>query len=168
MALAPHSGGEESDRSFLLSGGVDGAENRMESAPPSIACQVYWPGIQTPAIMRETGVAPTTAITFYRALVRPEHFDDALIEALHENGVNALIYISSLKDPASVETWPGCSLGTHRHCSKHHRFCRLAAGSERRETSLRRAGLPGVTGNPGGIHTPNWQSIRGLSPRISQ
>ena len=93
---------------------------------------------------------------------------DALIEALHENGVNALpVYISSLKDPASVETLTGLFAETAPSIVLNTTgFAVSQPGAERRETPFDALDCPVLQVILGGSTRQAWQkNIQGLSPK---
>ncbi|MEO0497296.1 MAG: cobaltochelatase subunit CobN [Pseudomonadota bacterium] len=87
--------------------------DKFEDAPaarPFLNAGLYWPGVSAPTLadLRSfwSADAPVVAISFYRALVQAGGTGpvDALIQALRDEGLNALpIYVSSLKDPFSQD-----------------------------------------------------------------
>jgi len=109
---------------YLIEGGAANAENFLHhcahlldkaDAPPApsplLKSGLYWPDIANPSLQDiqrdwQAGAA-TAAIIFYRALLQGGSLApvDALIDALHEQGLNALpVYVSSLKDDISAAT----------------------------------------------------------------
>ena len=168
-------GGEENDRSFLLfAAALTGRKTEWNPPRPLLRAGVYWPGIQAPGldVLRRDWRkgAPIAAITFYRALVQAGTLTpiDALIEALHENGVNALpVYISSLKDPASVETLTGLFAETAPSIVLNTTgFAVSQPGAERRETPFDALDCPVLQVILGGSTRQAWQeNIQGLSPK---
>jgi cobaltochelatase CobN len=91
---------------FLLDGG-----EVPEPPVPLLKAGLWYPGKSICAIEDLKNVwrkdAPVAAICFYRALVQSGGLKpiSALIKALQERDINAMpIFVSSLKDPVSVET----------------------------------------------------------------
>ena len=108
---------------YCLHGGLANTENLLRYAAdligdndewlepaPLVRAGLYWPGIDQPTVEEVrrhwTGGAATAALVFYRALLQASDLApiEALIEALRDNGLNALpLFVGSLKDPVSAE-----------------------------------------------------------------
>ncbi|PTM95384.1 cobaltochelatase subunit CobN [Mycoplana dimorpha] len=111
---------------YLTEGGADNATRflayadalvfggeKPAAATPLEKAGIWWPGrgvvdVETWAgLCHVPSAAPTVAICFYRAYVQSGATApvELLIEALAAEGVRALpVFVSSLKDPASIET----------------------------------------------------------------
>ncbi len=168
-------GGEENDRNFLLFAALlTGRDTKWNPPRPLLRAGLYWPGSQMPGLdtlKREwKSDAPVAAITFYRALVQAGTLApvNALIEALEHRGVNALpVYISSLKDPDSVETLtrlfekaaPSIVLNTTG-------FAVSQPGAERCKTAFDTLNCPVLQVILGGSTRNAWQAnVQGLLPK---
>ncbi|MGB7336330.1 MAG: cobaltochelatase subunit CobN, partial [Salaquimonas sp.] len=117
---------EDCDRlwSYLLEGGPENSDGFLKycqylmgegdvpnEAAPLLKAGLWWPsrGITNLDVIKKDWLesAPVIAINFYRALVQSGGLQpiEAMVLALQARGINPLpVFISSLKDPVSVET----------------------------------------------------------------
>ena len=168
-------GGPENMANLLhyVSHVLDNTEEPSE-AVPLMKAGVWSPknGICDLKTVRENWVrdAPVAAICFYRALVQSGGLQpiEAMIEALARQGINALpIFISSLKDPISVEivrsvfsdAEPGLVLNTTG-------FAVSSPTGEHQHTVLDENGCPVIQIVLAGGSREAWESsTQGLSAR---
>ena len=154
---------------FLLERGEEPA-----GAVPLLKAGLWYPGLGICSLDEVRSQwqenRPVVAINFYRALVQSGGLDpiEAMVHALRERGLNALpVFISSLKDPVSVETL--------RNVFGHNPpevvlnatgFAVSSPGGEHRGTVLDETGAPVLQIILAGISHDNWQaSAQGLSSR---
>lgn len=169
-------GGAENDRNFLLYA-ASLLDRNFEWNPPRplLRAGLYWPDMAAPSIKNLTenhwqADAPVAAITFYRALVQAGSLApiDALIKALLEKGINPLpVFISSLKDPVSVELLSSlCADTAPKIVLNATGFAVSQPGAPRKETAFDQMDCPVLQVVLGGSTRAAWEdNIQGLSPK---
>lgn len=168
-------GGLENDRNFLKCA-ASLLEYPYEWNPPRplLKAGLYWPEATAPTLddlkLHWREQAPVAVITFYRALVQAGTLApiDELIEALQQREINPLpIYISSLKDPISVELVSSLSSEAKPTIALNATgFAVSQPGAKRVETVFDAMGCPVLQIVLGGSTRAAWQdNVQGLSPK---
>jgi cobaltochelatase CobN len=168
-------GGVENDRNFLrFAATLIGHTTDWNPPRQLLRAGLYWPDLETPDIsaLRDVwrNAAPVAVVTFYKALVQAGTLApiDALIDALSVRGVNPLpIYISSLKDPVSVELLTSiCEEIAPSIVLNATGFAVSQPGAPRTETAFDTMGCPVLQIVLGGSTHASWESnVQGLSPK---
>ena len=139
---------------------------------PRAGC--HWPGVTLPSLAdvaaRWVEGAPVAAIVFYRALVQAGDTApiDALVEALAEEGLNALpLYSQSLKDPAAAAfVEEALALHPPRVILNCTGFALASPGAQRGPTPFDAADCPILQAVLSGGTREAWEAgTRGMAPR---
>ncbi|MBT5494647.1 MAG: cobaltochelatase subunit CobN, partial [Alphaproteobacteria bacterium] len=168
-------GGAENDRNFLrFAATLIGHTTDWNPPRQLLRAGLYWPDLETPDIgaLRDIwqNAAPVAVVTFYKALVQAGTLApiDALIDALSARGVNPLpIYISSLKDPVSVELLTSiCEEIAPSIVLNATGFAVSQPGAPRTQTAFDTMGCPVLQIVLGGSTHAAWEAnAQGLSPK---
>ncbi|AOF89207.1 cobaltochelatase subunit CobN [Sinorhizobium sp. RAC02] len=187
-------GDRQSLWTYLNEGGADNAERFLayadalvfggetpEPAMPLEKAGIWWPrqGVVDIATWREASKSalrpeglepPTAAISFYRAYVQSGETRpvEMLIEALAAEGVRALpIFVSSLKEPVSVETVRAAFADIRPEVVLNATsFAVSAPGAGRKPTVLDETGAPVLQAIFSGSSREAWEaSGQGLTAR---
>ncbi|MGB3814389.1 MAG: cobaltochelatase subunit CobN [Shinella sp.] len=174
-------GADNADRFLAYADAVVFGGEKPEPATPLDKAGIWWPGrgVVDVATWRELSenVAipagsepPTAAISFYRAYVQSGETRpvEMLIDALAAEGVRALpLFVSSLKDPASIETVRAAFAAIHPEIVLNATsFAVSAPGAGRKPTVLDETGSPVLQVIFSGSSREAWEaSGQGLTAR---
>ena len=181
-------GAENADRFLAYADALVFGGSRPEPATPLDKAGIWWPGrgVADVEVWRrlagrpEGGIAstnleeefepPTAAICFYRAYVQSGETRpvEMLIEALAAEGIRALpIFVSSLKEPASIETVRAAFADARPDIVLNATsFAVSAPGAGRKPTVLDETGAPVLQVVFSGSSREAWQaSGQGLTAR---
>ena len=169
-----HGGLANAENLLRYAAGLTGDESEWLEPAPLVRAGLYWPEMRQPSLDDISGQwsegRPTAALVFYRALVQASDLApvDALINALNENGLNALpLFVGSLKDPVSAEivtgTFSEAAPDIILNCTG---FAVSSPGGETQRTPYTDADCPVMQVILSGGTVEEWQDgARGLAPR---